>query len=95
MNGIEDCPWRSEGRICGNFRSQWVLFGFNKIIMYFETLWLENYVVLSLPLIFLANLNQVKPNVSGTVAVTRSVNKLTTHKITIFQYTLLVLTLLN
>lgn len=84
MNGIEDCLWRSDGRICGNFRSQWVLFGFYKIIMYFETLWLENYVVLSLPLIFLANLNQVKPNVSGTVAVTRNVNKLTTHKILSF-----------
>ena len=71
-----------------------LLFGFNKIIIYFETLWLENYVVLSLPLIFLANLNQVKPNVSETVAVTWSVNKLTTHKITIFQYTP-PLTLLN
>lgn len=55
--------------------SVWWL-GFNKIIIFFETLWLEDYLILSLPIIFLANLNLVKPNVSGTVAVARSVNKL-------------------
>ena len=69
-------------RLYGNFLSQCLLFGFNKIIIFFETLWLENYLIFAD--IFLANLNQAKPNVSGTVAVARSVNKLTTQKITLF-----------
>ena len=69
-------------RLYGNFLRQCLLFGFNKIITFFETLWLENYLIFAD--IFLANLNQAKPNVSGTVAVARSVNKLTTQKITLF-----------